>query len=273
MTVYADVPTVGLSKATAGRLATLLHYAATTGQQPGIANGQLPAGYLPLSKDNGLADLADYTGRAGQAVAAQRGDGAAAACAGRAAADVVLHPAGDALDARVAPVGAERSGRQRAGAERAGAERPGVDTTPDPSAAPSAAPSASPSLDRERHAGQRRHPQRRLLLAARLARPAARPGHRAAVRPGRLRAAVPDGPADRARRGPPRGSPRPAGTEAAMTATLDPAQRTVLRDEAVEPAEIAAAAAGPVGLVARGRPGPHRCRAAGRPGCSRSSTC
>jgi hypothetical protein len=73
MAVYADVPTSGLDKADATRLATLLHYAATTGQQPGIANGQLPAGYLPLSKANGLADLSDYTSRAGQAVAAQDG--------------------------------------------------------------------------------------------------------------------------------------------------------------------------------------------------------
>jgi hypothetical protein len=71
--VFADVPTKGLAKADAASLATFLRYAAGTGQQPGLLNGQLPPGYLPLTKANGLAALADYTARAADAVGAQKG--------------------------------------------------------------------------------------------------------------------------------------------------------------------------------------------------------
>ncbi|MFL6160258.1 MAG: hypothetical protein ACJ72D_29565, partial [Marmoricola sp.] len=70
--VYADIPVTGLTKSTAARLAQLLRFAAGTGQKTGLANGELPPGYLPLIKANGLAAFADYTERAAQAVEAQK---------------------------------------------------------------------------------------------------------------------------------------------------------------------------------------------------------
>ena len=73
MPVYADVPTVGLRAATAQHLAQFLRYAAKGGEVAGTANGQLPAGYLPLTTTNGLAKVVDYAQRAATAVAAQRG--------------------------------------------------------------------------------------------------------------------------------------------------------------------------------------------------------
>jgi hypothetical protein len=73
MPVYADIPTVGLPAETAQHLATFLRYAATDGERAGTANGELPPGYLPLTKTNGLQDLAAFTGRAAAAVAQQKG--------------------------------------------------------------------------------------------------------------------------------------------------------------------------------------------------------
>jgi hypothetical protein len=73
MVVYADVPTSGLDDKTAARLSSFLSYAATTGQTPGSSNGQLPAGYLPLTKANGLAALKNYTQVVAVAVATQAG--------------------------------------------------------------------------------------------------------------------------------------------------------------------------------------------------------
>jgi len=83
--VYADVPTSGLAAATAAHLATLLRYAAGPGQVAGTSNGELPPGYLPLTKADGLGELAAYTKRAADAVATQRGDvpGLAAPAPGR----------------------------------------------------------------------------------------------------------------------------------------------------------------------------------------------
>ncbi|WP_345522429.1 hypothetical protein [Nocardioides conyzicola] len=72
--VYADVPTSGIDKGTARRAAQFLEYAATTGQQPGTGNGQLPPGALPLTEANGLSALSAYTHRAAAAVLAQKGD-------------------------------------------------------------------------------------------------------------------------------------------------------------------------------------------------------
>jgi hypothetical protein len=72
--VYAAVPTSGLSRTVATRLAIFLRYATTTGQVPGLENGRLPDGYLPLTAANGLGELASYSARAASAVAAQQGD-------------------------------------------------------------------------------------------------------------------------------------------------------------------------------------------------------
>jgi ABC-type phosphate transport system substrate-binding protein len=46
---YAMVPTAGTPTATAGRIAQFLTYAALKGQQSGVLEGGLPAGYLPLT--------------------------------------------------------------------------------------------------------------------------------------------------------------------------------------------------------------------------------
>ena len=73
MVVYADVPTTGLSARDAQGLATFLAYAAHAGQVPGQALGQLPPGFLPMTKANGLGALVDYTTRSAQAVADQSG--------------------------------------------------------------------------------------------------------------------------------------------------------------------------------------------------------
>jgi hypothetical protein len=74
MVVYAAVATKGLSKTDASDYSRLLDYLATTGQSPGSGNGQLPAGYLPMTKANGLGAMASYTQAAAEAVAAQKGD-------------------------------------------------------------------------------------------------------------------------------------------------------------------------------------------------------
>jgi hypothetical protein len=73
MVVYAAVPTTGLPAIDAKDYASLLDFAATSGQTPGLNVGDLPPGYLPLTKANGLASLADYTVAASKAVAAQKG--------------------------------------------------------------------------------------------------------------------------------------------------------------------------------------------------------
>jgi hypothetical protein len=73
MLVNADVPTTGLDATTAGNLATFLTYAATTGQQAGAGSGQLPDGYLPITKADGLLPLSTYTRVVALAVATQSG--------------------------------------------------------------------------------------------------------------------------------------------------------------------------------------------------------
>ncbi|SDJ47056.1 hypothetical protein SAMN05444157_3519 [Frankineae bacterium MT45] len=73
MLIYADVPTTGLAPSDAGKLATLLRFAATAGQSPGLDNGELPPGYLPITKANNLGNLEDYTLKAADAVNNQVG--------------------------------------------------------------------------------------------------------------------------------------------------------------------------------------------------------
>jgi hypothetical protein len=73
LVVYAAIPTRGLAAADAAHFAQLLTFAATDGQQPGITDGQLPAGYVPMTAANGLGALVAYTQRAAVAVGAQTG--------------------------------------------------------------------------------------------------------------------------------------------------------------------------------------------------------
>jgi hypothetical protein len=49
MVIYAMVPTGGISKAKAAKIAQWLDFAANQGQQPGFGPGLLPPGYLPLT--------------------------------------------------------------------------------------------------------------------------------------------------------------------------------------------------------------------------------
>lgn len=72
--VYTVVPTSGLDAASAAKLAQLLCYADGEGQVPGTANGQLPAGYLPLTQPNGLGAQRAYLRTSIVAVRAQAGD-------------------------------------------------------------------------------------------------------------------------------------------------------------------------------------------------------
>lgn len=73
MVVYAAIPTEGLPATDAQDYATFLDFASTAGQTPGYGVGQLPPGYLPMTKANGLIELAAYTQAAAKAVAAQKG--------------------------------------------------------------------------------------------------------------------------------------------------------------------------------------------------------
>ncbi len=73
MIVYAAVPTTGLPTSDAQDYSTLLKFAATSGQTPGLGVGQLPPGYLPMTAANGLGALAAYTEAAAADVAAQNG--------------------------------------------------------------------------------------------------------------------------------------------------------------------------------------------------------
>lgn len=73
MPIYAVLPTEGIEEAEASKLGKLLCYAAGRGQVPGRANGQLPAGYLPLSSANGLGAQQGYTLAAAAAVRTQDG--------------------------------------------------------------------------------------------------------------------------------------------------------------------------------------------------------
>ncbi|MDQ1748528.1 MAG: hypothetical protein QOD07_2791 [Frankiaceae bacterium] len=69
----ADVPTSGLSTTDATRYAELLRFAAGPGQTAGTGNGDLPAGFVPMTAATGLDSLAAYTLRAADAVQAQSG--------------------------------------------------------------------------------------------------------------------------------------------------------------------------------------------------------
>jgi hypothetical protein len=71
MPIYAVVPTVGLPEEEVDKFVKLLCYASGAGQVPGRANGELPAGFLPVTAENGLGAQHDYTLAAVAAVRAQ----------------------------------------------------------------------------------------------------------------------------------------------------------------------------------------------------------
>jgi outer membrane biosynthesis protein TonB len=69
MVIYAVVPTGGISKAKAAKIAQFLDYVASHGQQPGVDPGDLAPGYLPLPQS-----LRDQTLKAASEVLNQTGD-------------------------------------------------------------------------------------------------------------------------------------------------------------------------------------------------------
>jgi hypothetical protein len=71
MVVYAAVPLQGLNPSDAASFANVLRFLATTGQQAGNSQGQLPAGYLPLTASNHLGALSAYTVQMADQVQAQ----------------------------------------------------------------------------------------------------------------------------------------------------------------------------------------------------------
>lgn len=73
MLISTDVPTRGLPATDAAHLAEFLRFVAGKGQATGFGNGQIPAGYLPLTAANGLGPLVSYTNEAAADVAAQNG--------------------------------------------------------------------------------------------------------------------------------------------------------------------------------------------------------
>jgi hypothetical protein len=73
MLVSTAVPTSGLPASVAKDYATFLRFVAGPGQHPGDGIGQLPAGYLPITAQNGMGRLATHSLVAAQAVAAQDG--------------------------------------------------------------------------------------------------------------------------------------------------------------------------------------------------------
>jgi len=73
MLMSTDVPTAGLTRDDADRYAKFLRYVAGPGQVQGEGNGQLPAGYLPITAGNGVAGMAAYTEAAAAVVEEQRG--------------------------------------------------------------------------------------------------------------------------------------------------------------------------------------------------------
>ena len=69
--VSTDVPTAGLDGPTASKFAQLLRFVAGPGQVRGPSNGQLAAGYVPLTS-SGLGAFTAYTTTAAAAVSAQQ---------------------------------------------------------------------------------------------------------------------------------------------------------------------------------------------------------
>jgi len=70
--ISTDVPTRGLPRPDAAHLATYLRYVVGPGQKPGLGNGELPPGFLPLTVPEAKS-LTAYAARAADAVAAQQG--------------------------------------------------------------------------------------------------------------------------------------------------------------------------------------------------------
>jgi hypothetical protein len=73
MLMSADVPTSGLPSADAANYGAILNFAATSGQTPGTANGDLPGGYVPMTTANGFGPQIQYAALAAAAIKSQSG--------------------------------------------------------------------------------------------------------------------------------------------------------------------------------------------------------
>lgn len=83
MVVYTAARTHGLSKADAAKVASFIRISSTQGQQAGRGNGQLPAGYLPITSSGVTSALYKQAQRVATAVATQKAPRAAKAHGGK----------------------------------------------------------------------------------------------------------------------------------------------------------------------------------------------
>lgn len=74
MLVYTTATTSGLAEQDAARVADFMRFSVTDGQVAGDGNGQLPAGYLPITRESGLGSLIDRTLELADAVQNQTGE-------------------------------------------------------------------------------------------------------------------------------------------------------------------------------------------------------
>jgi len=71
--VYTAAKGRGLAKADAAHVAQFIQVSTSEGQAPGRGNGQLPAGYVPITRSGATAKLYDAAGVARKAILAQHG--------------------------------------------------------------------------------------------------------------------------------------------------------------------------------------------------------
>ena len=132
MLMSLNVPTKGLPSAEAAHYATFVRFAVTTGQTPGVGNGQLPAGYLPMTTANGLGSLVAYSKQAADSIASQQG--------------YVPAVDGSSTPPTPTPIPTPTPTPIASTGSPAGGSGSTAEPSTSASAAPSASPSASPSV-------------------------------------------------------------------------------------------------------------------------------
>jgi hypothetical protein len=73
MVVYTAARTHGMAEADATKVAQFVDVATTEGQRPGYGNGQLPPGYLPITRSGATAPLFRQAQTVAEEVGAQNG--------------------------------------------------------------------------------------------------------------------------------------------------------------------------------------------------------
>ena len=135
MVVYTAAKTTGLDKTTAARVAQFIRVSSTEGQVPGRGNGQLPDGYLPITKTGATARLYAQAQAVASVIAAQK---------------VPQEPAASnpsASGSATASTSASASPSAVASGDTSGAAPPGSGSAPAPAAVGTAAPAAGGSVD------------------------------------------------------------------------------------------------------------------------------